>query len=117
MVKFEVGQCYYARSIGDHNCIFAYLVIKRTEKTITLQDDFGEVHRCKVKLDNVAEYCLPKGNYSMAPVLHANSVLPGEGQNVEERKNILRRAAIQEEADNRMSWKTAQQINNMFSIV
>lgn len=116
MVKFEVGQCYFDRSICDHNCIFSYLVVKRTEKSVTLQNQDGKVIRRKLRVDDKAEYCSPEGNYSMAPTLCADSILPGEGQNLEERTEILRRAARQEEADSRMAWKTAQQINNLFSI-
>ena len=36
MTTFETGKTYQARSIGDHNCIFTFKVIKRTEKTITI---------------------------------------------------------------------------------
>lgn len=116
MVKFEVGQCYHTRLICDSNCILSYLVLKRSEKMVTLQDKFGRVRRRKIDVEKDCEYLLPEGNHSMAPVLSADSTLPGEGQNLKERTELLERAKRQEIADSRMAWKTAQQINSLFSI-
>ena len=87
MIRFEVRQCYYARSIDDHNCIFAYQVIKRNQKTIILWDRYKEI-RCKIFTDDGAEYCFPEGKRLMI-TLHARAILPGEGQNLFERANIL----------------------------
>lgn len=35
--KFEVGKTYSTRSACDHECIFSFEVIKRTEKQLTLK--------------------------------------------------------------------------------
>lgn len=76
MKKFEVGKTYFARSNCDWDCIYSWKVISRTEKTVTLEDTATHaIHRRKL-LDNRynpnAEWCLPKGSYSMCPVIDAN---------------------------------------------
>ena len=75
MKKFEVGKTYEQRSICDHNCIWRFTVIARTACTITLQDERGEVKKCRVIKDLSsmynAEHVYPLGRYSMAPSLHA----------------------------------------------
>ena len=35
MTKFEVGKTYATRSLGDYDCIHAFKILARTEKTIT----------------------------------------------------------------------------------
>ena len=76
MKKFEVGATYKMRSICDHNCIWSYKVIARTACTITLEDDHGEVKRCRINrawsLNRDAETVFPLGHYSMAPTLSAD---------------------------------------------
>lgn len=76
MKKFEVGKTYQCRSICDHNCIFSYEVIARTEKMITVRDDFDKVKRIKIipKLSEYrnAESCYPEGKYSMCPIISAD---------------------------------------------
>jgi hypothetical protein len=71
--RFEVGRRYSTRSVCDHNCIFSYEIIKRTEKTVTIADDFGRVKRCKIYNGSRAEYILPEGSFSMCPVLSAGA--------------------------------------------
>lgn len=77
--KFKTGECYYTRSACDHECIYAYEVVKRTAKTITLLDTFGKEKRRKVYLYEGVEHVHPEGDYSMAPVLGADRPLQGEG--------------------------------------
>lgn len=77
--KFKAGECYYTRSICDHECIFAYQVVKRTAKTVTLLDTSGKETRRKVYLYDGVEQVSPEGDYSMAPVLGADRLLQGEG--------------------------------------
>ena len=76
--QFTTGNTYGARSICDSDCIFKFEVIKRTEKSIWLKDLSGMkkgVYRVKVtNLDSEAETCSPLGNYSMSPILRANSI-------------------------------------------
>lgn len=76
MKTFEVGKSYYARSICDHECIFAYTVTARTAKTVTLYDIKMETNIGKRKitvLDN-EETIFPKGKYSMAPMVRASNL-------------------------------------------
>lgn len=63
--KFEVGRKYKTR-LGN-----GYTITKRTAKTVSIVDDFGNVKRCKVYADKISEFVYPEGRYSMAPVLHA----------------------------------------------
>jgi DNA repair protein RadC len=69
---FTVGTTYYTRSICDHNCIYAYTVVKRTAKFITIQEE-GEsrTKRVGVSLFNGIETAMPEGRYSMAPSINA----------------------------------------------
>lgn len=76
MFKFEVGKRYFARSIGDHNCIWTFEVLKRTEKTITIKDIDGSysTRSRRIDTDGKREYVLPLGRYSFAPVLGADNI-------------------------------------------
>ena len=74
MKRFEIGKRYSVRSICDHDCVWSYEVIARTEATVTIKDvDDDSVKRCRViisKLDG-NEFIRPLGKYSMCPVLRA----------------------------------------------
>ena len=74
MKRFEVGKRYSVRSICDHDCVWSYEVVARTEATVTIKDvDDDSVKRCRViisKLDG-NEFIRPLGKYSMCPVLRA----------------------------------------------
>ena len=73
MKKFEVGQVYMMRSPGDHNCIWLYKVMKRTEKTITIFDG-KEIKNCRIsKYDVKEETVYPLGKYSLCPILRAEN--------------------------------------------
>lgn len=75
MKKFEVGKIYSCRSIGDHNCIWRYKVLKRTAKTIVIQEDDEEPKVCRIKertyCGQIEEFVYPEGRYSMCPILSA----------------------------------------------
>ena len=75
--KFEVGKHYSMHSPCDQDCIWTYKVIARTASTITLQDEHGEVKKCRVKESPVfdAESCTPLGRYSMSPILTAEKTV------------------------------------------
>lgn len=66
MTKFEAGQTYATRSIGDSNCWIRVTVASRTPSTIKAD---GKTYR--VKEYDGAEFIRPWGNYSMAPILRA----------------------------------------------
>lgn len=71
-IRFEVGATYATRSICDSECIFKITIIKRTEKTVTIDKGNGKVQRCKVHTDlRDAETIYPYGIYSMCPVIDA----------------------------------------------
>ena len=72
-MKFEVGKTYGTASIGDHECIFTVKVIKRTDKTVTIEGFRNK--RCKVHVNQRGiEYIRPE-NYSMAPIFDATEVM------------------------------------------
>jgi hypothetical protein len=79
--KFQVGESYACRSIGDWNCIFSGRVVKRTAKTITLKMHGREEFRRRVKIQDGVETVEPLGAYSMSPTFHADRTLARvEGQ-------------------------------------
>lgn len=75
MKQFEIGKTYTMRSIGDHDCVWTYTVVKRTAKTITISDG-TETKTCRVNTqvseDRNAETIFPVGRYSMCPALSAD---------------------------------------------
>lgn len=77
MKKFEIGKKYSMRSIGDHNCVWTYTIVKRTNATVTLYDGASyKVCRIIKKLSDYrnAETIRPLGEYSMCPILSADFV-------------------------------------------
>lgn len=80
MKQFEIGKKYCMRSACDHNCTWTYEVIKRTTKTVTLQElnsDNKPINR-RIFLYNDCESVKPLGSYSMAPVLTAEKEVKSE---------------------------------------
>lgn len=79
--QFKTGATYGVRSICDHNCIFEFIVHRRTEKSIWIEDLSHirrGIYRCKIKNRDVygnpklsEETCSPLGVYSMSPTLVA----------------------------------------------
>lgn len=74
MKKFEIGKTYSMRSAYDHDCVWTYTVIDRTEHTVTLSDGQRIIKRMIAK--NLSEYrgaesVRPLGSYSTAPILSA----------------------------------------------
>lgn len=68
---FKVGSTYTARSAANYDCVWAFTVIKRTAKFVTLLEG-ADTMRVGVKTDRDGEWALPFGTYSMAPVIRAN---------------------------------------------
>jgi len=71
ITRFETNRIYMKRSTCDYNCVFAFRVIKRTAKRITIEDAHGKIVTKGVSIYNGAESCYPNGNYSMAVVINA----------------------------------------------
>lgn len=69
--KFEVGKTYSTASIGDSECIFSFVILRRTAKSIWAEIH-GKVERRMVYIYDGIERFKPFGNYSMAAVISAN---------------------------------------------
>lgn len=73
--KFKVGKSYFCRSACNHDCVWTFKVMKRTEKTVVLCGSFTDGKKQKsfrISSDNLTEWCMPLGRFSMAPVLFAS---------------------------------------------
>jgi hypothetical protein len=83
--RFEVGQRVFARSIGDHNCVWIFEVVKRTAKFVdlhrvgseSLRHPEGETFRVGIRFgwqtkELAEEWAMPFGQYSMAPVVRSS---------------------------------------------
>lgn len=71
---FKVGSVYSAPSACDRNAVWTFKVVARTAKFVTLQRPSQPdiVTRVGVKIDELGEWALPFGTYSMAPVIRAD---------------------------------------------
>lgn len=73
MKKFIVNKMYYTTSIGDHNCVYSFLITKRTEKNVWVSEYSQKPKRRKIYFNNDdREFIFPDGIYSMCPVIHAD---------------------------------------------
>lgn len=76
MDKIKANTTYYARSIGDHNCIFELTVISRTAKTALINYD-NEKRRAKIYTDSDGSEYLWPDHWSFAPIFRSgNTVKP-----------------------------------------
>jgi hypothetical protein len=79
-IIFEAGKVYHVRSIGDRNAIWNYRVVRRTEKTLYLEEVDAATNKvlgslvCRIKMYEGVETVKPAGVYSMAPTLKADNV-------------------------------------------
>lgn len=105
ILKFEVGKKYVCSSVVNSNSRYEFEVIKRTEKTITIKNDDGEVIRRKVNTNQqgTIELIYPSGKYSMCLVLSAD--------NIKEEKQRLKKQ--QEEQKNQQIFEI-QSKNSFF---
>ena len=72
ITKFEIGKVYATRSACNHDCIFDFEILGRTEKMVKIMVH-GEVKRRKIHMFNDGvESFLPHGNYSMSAVISAD---------------------------------------------
>jgi hypothetical protein len=70
-VRFEVGKTYTCRSICDHDTIYSFTIIARTDKRITFEQHGKRTTRGVSVYDGV-ESCKPHGSYSMCAVIRAD---------------------------------------------
>ena len=75
-VKFEVGKTYYDRSACDWDTIYAFKVVARTEKQLTIEEH-GETYRRGIYVYDGVEQCKPHGTYSMCSVISAGPISAG----------------------------------------
>jgi len=77
LATFEIGKTYKMGWIGDSNLFTYYTVLKRTAKTVTVQNAkyTKEVKTCRIKIYDNSEYVSPTGVYSMSPVLKAEKLV------------------------------------------
>ncbi len=75
-VKFEEGNIYQMRFIGDSELKPQFICVKRTAKTITFSKigSNKENMNRRVKVYNNVEYVL-EGSYSMAPSIKADKIV------------------------------------------
>jgi hypothetical protein len=76
MLQFETGKIYYCRSACNYDCVWNYIVERRTDTSIWIRDvdsNKPAVRRNIKRWSNV-ETVLPLGSYSMAPCLSADRI-------------------------------------------
>jgi hypothetical protein len=73
--KFETGNIYQMRFIGDSQLRPEFICVKRTAKTVTFEKFQGteRINR-RIKVYNGVEYIVD-GNYSMAPSIKADKIV------------------------------------------
>lgn len=71
--RFEVGKCYSNNFICSSDTWFTYKIVKRTRKTVWIQEQTGmledTIRKRKVHEQDGSEFIYPDGVYSMCPVL------------------------------------------------
>lgn len=72
--KFQVGRVYWMRSIGDAGAIWECKVIRRTQKTVTLEIESEGTKTRRISIYDGEEQCSPLGKYSFSPTLRASKV-------------------------------------------
>lgn len=80
VAKFAPGVTYYTRSLGDHNCIWRFTVVRRTASSVWVTGDFdkaGTVERRKIDQYNGNETFSPFGRYSLSPTVYADKIADG----------------------------------------
>jgi hypothetical protein len=73
-MQFQVGKTYATRSICDYECIFSFVILGRTAKTITT-NIHGKVVKRGLSIWEGNEQFSPYGRYSMAPIVGADDLV------------------------------------------
>ena len=71
MTQFQIGHTYSTRSICDSECIFAFKILARTAKSVTI-NVHGKTVRRGLSIYNDVEQFKPYGSYSMCAVIGAD---------------------------------------------
>lgn len=72
-IQFAAGKTYSTRSIGDHDCIIAVTIARRTARTVSAVVH-GEMKTFRIAEREGIESIRPWGSYSMAPTIDANDM-------------------------------------------
>tara|TARA_B000000532_G_scaffold241494_1_gene233950 strand:- start:641 stop:1144 length:504 start_codon:yes stop_codon:yes gene_type:complete len=80
---------YYYSFVCDASSYVEIEVIKRTAKTVTIKDQFGEVSKRKIYHMNNVEYIKPCGTYSMNPICTAEKIVTEEIDHIDEASEQL----------------------------
>ena len=75
---FIENQTYEMTFATDSGAVSYFTVAKRTAKFVTLEDSDGKQTRVGIHVRDEAEFCMPFGRYSMAPILCATRSLEAE---------------------------------------
>lgn len=73
--QFEVGRSYFGRFACNYDSKHFMRVVRRTAKSIWIDDNRGAGRRLAIHDGGDYEYVLPLGNYSMAMVIGAVDVV------------------------------------------
>lgn len=71
-ISFIVGQSYATRSACDHDTIYAYVIERRTEKSVWIKTMEGKVERRTINTYDGVETFKPHGRYSMSATISAD---------------------------------------------
>jgi len=75
-MKFKTNTTYKTRSICNHDSVFAWEVVKVSDKSVWLKGDLVDgIKRCKIKSysDGSGTFVEPLGSYSMSPAIKPHS--------------------------------------------
>jgi hypothetical protein len=75
---FVPKQTYEMTFASNSEAVTYFTVTKRTAKFVTLEDSDGKQTRVGIHVRDNAEFCMPFGRYSMAPVLCSTRSLEAE---------------------------------------
>lgn len=76
ITKFETGNIYEMRFIGDSDLRVKYICVKRTETSVTFErfQNPGDSIKRKIKVWDNSEFIID-GSYSMAPSIKATNLV------------------------------------------
>lgn len=73
VIKFTAGRTYRTRSACDHNCIYGFVIIRRSAASVwIIEEGETKVTRRKITVYLGVETIMPHGRHSMAPVISAD---------------------------------------------
>lgn len=77
--QFQIGKTYATRSICDYDTWFAFTILGRTAKQVTVKVN-GKIVRRGLSVYDGCEQFKPYGTYSMCAIIGADDERPATGQ-------------------------------------